>query len=148
MVKNSIRLFIFGLLMWPMFMMIVGWVSPYWAIYVLDDPENSQVLLELFKFVPLAGAIVFSLALLLLTWKDNRVWLKRVSWGLSAIFSICACAVFVPAEQQVAIHVLNSIAELVGVLMFIVSALALLKVLPATTKAKAVPEVQAEAQTV
>ena len=42
MINTSIKLFLWGLLLWPMFINIVGVISPLRAIHVLHDGSRSE----------------------------------------------------------------------------------------------------------
>ncbi len=37
MVQKALKLFLLGLLLWPVLINLVGFVSPFWGLFVLGD---------------------------------------------------------------------------------------------------------------
>ena len=78
MVKLSIRLFFAGLIVSPVLINLIGFLSPLWALFVLNDGYRSHELLSIFQpYAPLAS-ILFALSIFCFSKIDDRKWVKAL----------------------------------------------------------------------
>ena len=101
MLQKALKLFLLGLLLWPVLINLIGFISPIWAIYVLEDEYGmrSSELVNFFQpYVPLIS-ILFSASLILLSQVDGRFWMKTCCWVVSLIYTGCSIYGFLPPEE-------------------------------------------------
>ena len=90
MTRNALKLFLLGMLLWPILVNVVGFLSPLWAILVLQDGSRSDELLVLVQpYVPLAS-VLFSASLVMLSLVDGRVWMKAICVVISVTYAGCS----------------------------------------------------------
>ena len=131
MVKTSIKLFLWGLLLWPIFINIVGVISPLWAIHVLHDGSRSEDLLGFFqKYVPLVS-ILFASSLLFLSKVDSRLWIKTSCWIASIIYMSCSIYGLLSMEEFI-YFVLIGISSFMEILMLFLGGIILLGIFDST----------------
>ena len=126
MVQKSLKLFLLGLLLWPVFINLIGSISPLWAILVLGDGMRSNELLKFFQpLVPLVS-IVFATSLIFLSTVDSRFWIKISCWVASIIYVGCSIYGFFP-EEDLVYFVLSEIIYYLEILMLFLGGLILLR---------------------
>ena len=128
MIRKALKLFLLGMLLWPVLINVIGFVSPFWAILVLKDGSRSDELLALFQpYVPLVS-ILFSISLVLLSRVDGRAWMKAICMVISVIYAGCSIyGMFQPEEFFY--HLLSGISSGLGILMLFLGGLILFRVL-------------------
>jgi hypothetical protein len=128
MVQKALKLFLLGLLLWPVLINLVGFVSPLWGLFVLGDGTRSNELLRFFQpYVPLVS-ILFAISLLLLSKVDGRPWMKGSCWIVSLVFAGCSIYGFLPEETPIS-YVLHSISAALQIIMLFLGGLSLLHIL-------------------
>jgi len=126
MASRSLKLFLWGLILWPIFINVIGAISPLWAIYVFEDGGRSNELLLFFqKYVPLVS-VLFALSLLFLSKVDNRYWIKISCWLASIVYVGCSIYGFFPMENFV-YFVLSGTSYFMEILMLFLGGIILLR---------------------
>ena len=129
MVQKSLKLFLLGLLLWPVFINLVGSISPFWAMFFLDDPMGmrSKELLRFFQpLVPLVS-IIFAMSLIFLSKADSRLWIKISCWIAAIIYVGCSIYGFFP-EEKIIFFVLSGISYYLEILMLFLGGIILLRI--------------------
>ena len=110
MVQKSLKLFLLGLLLWPVLINLVGFISLFW--------------------VPLVS-IIFAMSLIFLSTVDIRLWIKISCWIASIIYVGCSTYVstyvFFPEEEKI-LFVLIDINYYIEILMLFLGGIILLRV--------------------
>ena len=128
MVQKALKLFLLGMLRGPILSNWVGFVSPFWGLFVLGDGMRSNELLRFFQpYVPLVS-ILFAISLLLLSKVDGRPWMKGSSWIVSLVFAGCSIYGFLPEETPIS-FVLHLINDVLLIIMLFLGGLSLLHIL-------------------
>ena len=100
MLQKALKLFLLGWLLSPVLINLIGYISPIWAIFVLEDGLRSNELLSFFQpYVPLVS-ILFSLSLILLSQVDGRIWMKVCCWVTSIIYAGSSIYGFLPQDKS------------------------------------------------
>ena len=127
MVQKSLKLFLLGLLLWPVFINLVGSISPFWAMFILEDGMRSNELLRFFQpYVPLVS-IIFAISLIFLSKVDIRLWIKISCWIASIIYVGCSIYGFFP-EEEIIYFVLSGISYYLEILMLFLGGIILLRI--------------------
>ena len=127
MIRNALKLFLTGILLGPVLINLIGLVSPFWAIFVLEDGSRSDELLTLFQpFVPLVS-ILFSISLVLLGQVDGRVWMKVICTVVSVVYM--GSSIYGIFQQGTVFYpLLLAISSGMGILMLFLGGLILFRV--------------------
>ena len=127
MVQKSLKLFLLGLLLWPVLITLAGVISPFWAMFILEDGTRSNELLRFFQpLVPLVS-IVFAMSLLFLSTVDLRLWIKISCWIASIIYVGCSIYGFFP-EEEIIYFVLIGTSYFLEILMLFLGGIILLRI--------------------
>ncbi len=127
MLQIALKLFLLGILLWPVLINLIGFISPLWAMFVLEDGMRSQELLNSFQpYVPLVS-ILFSISLLLLSHVDGRLWMKICCWGVSIIYSASSIYGFLPQEEPLH-YLLSTTSFSMEIVMLFLGGLILLRI--------------------
>ena len=127
MLSKALKLFLWGLILWPILINLVGFISPFWALYVLDDGTRSDELLRFFQpLVPLVS-VVFAASLVLLGKVDGRIWMKGLCWAVSLLFVGSSIYGFLPMGPVS--YVMQSINATLQIVMLFLGAWCLLHIL-------------------
>ena len=127
MVQKSLKLFLLGLLLWPVLINLVGFISPFWSIFILEDRMGSDELLKFFQpLVPLVS-IIFAMSLILLSTVDNRLWTKISCWIASIIYVGCSIYGFFP-EEEIIYFMLSVTSYSLEILMLFLGGIILLRI--------------------
>lgn len=101
MINKAIKLFLLGLLINPLLINIIGFISPFYGSLVLDDPEKSRYLLDsvnaFFPFV----SLIFITALFYLQKIEERLWVKVLCIICSIIYLASSIYGFTPREESI-----------------------------------------------
>jgi hypothetical protein len=118
----SVKFFVLGLLLNPILINIIGFISPFWAAGVLDDPSRVYYLLDIFQpFAPLV-AFVFSYALFSLAKLDDRIGIKILCYFLSTLYIATSLYGFLP-EDEVLYMFASNIYSIMECLMLVTAGL-------------------------
>ena len=127
MVQKSLKLFLLGLLLWLIFINLVGFISPFWAMFILEDGMRSNELLRFFQpFVPLVS-IIFAMSLIFLSTVDSRFWIKIACWVASILYVGCSVHGFLP-EEELIYYVLIETSYYLEILMLFLGGIILLRI--------------------
>ncbi|MBB1301500.1 MULTISPECIES: hypothetical protein [unclassified Pseudoalteromonas] len=86
MLNISLKLFLVGLLLNPFLINLIGFINPFWAALVLEEPEKSRDILHAFQpYVPFVS-IIYVAALFYLAKIEKRIWLKVVCVICSTLY--------------------------------------------------------------
>jgi len=126
-VQKSLKLFLLGLLLWPVFINLVGSISPFWAIFILGDGMRSHELLNFFQpLVPLVS-IIFAMSLIFLSKADSRNWIKISCWVAAIIYVGCSIYGFFP-EEEIIYFMLSGTSYFLETLMLFLGGIILLRI--------------------
>jgi len=126
-VQKSLKLFLLGLLLWLVFINLVGFISPFWAIFILEDGMRSNELLRFFQpFVPLVS-IIFAMSLIFLSTVDSRLWIKIACWVASILYVGSSIHGFLP-EEKLIYYVLIETSYYLEILMLFLGGIILLRI--------------------
>jgi hypothetical protein len=132
-VQKSLKLFLLGLLLWPVLINLVGFISPFWAMFILGDGMWSNELLKFFQpLVPLVS-IVFAMSLIFLSTVDSRNWIKISCWVAAIIYVGCSIYGFFP-EEELMYFVLSGVSYYLEILMLFLGGIILLRIFNNLTK--------------
>jgi hypothetical protein len=132
-VQKSLKLFLLGLLLWPVLINLVGFISPFWAMFILGDGMRSNELLKFFQpLVPLVS-IVFAMSLIFLSTVDSRNWIKISCWVAAIIYVGCSIYGFFP-EEELMYFVLSGVSYYLEILMLFLGGIILLRIFNNLTK--------------
>lgn len=116
---KAIKLFLIGLLINPLLINIIGFISPFFGSLILNDPEKSPYLLDSVQaFFPFAS-LIFVAAIYHLLKIDTRTWLKVICALVSVIYILSSVYGFMPRGEY--LHSIASIAyhSMQAVLLFL-----------------------------
>jgi O-antigen/teichoic acid export membrane protein len=126
-VQKSLKLFLLGLLLWPVFINLIGFISPFWAIFILEDGTRSDELLRFFQpYVPLVS-IIFAMSLIFLSKVDSRLWIKITCWVASIFYVACSIRGFFP-EEELTSYLLIETSYYLEILMLFLGVIILLRI--------------------
>lgn len=126
MLSLSLKLFLIGLLLNPFLINVIGFISPFWAAFVLDDNMKALDLLHVFQpFAPFAS-IIFSLSLFKLIKIESRKWIKILCALTVLIYLASSIYGFFPKNEMI-FGVVSSIYYAMEVVMLFLAGLILLK---------------------
>lgn len=88
-IKKSLGWFLLGFLSWPILAEIIGFISPFWAVYVLDDSSGKLTLSLLHSFQPYFPlvSVVFAYAFYVLSSLCNGA-LRKIACRIMALVYI------------------------------------------------------------
>ena len=116
---KAIKLFLIGLLINPLLINIIGFISPFFGSLILNDPEKSPYLLHLFQAYFPFVSLIFVAAIYHLLKIDTRTWLKVICALVSVIYILSSVYGFMPRGEY--LHSIASIAyhSMQAVLLFL-----------------------------
>ncbi len=106
MVRRALQLFLVALFCWPITIEIIGFLSPFWGQFYLNDKTGAAdlVLLGYFRpYLPLFS-LLFSWATCLLAWAQPKHLIRVACVVLGLLFSLSSFYGFL-SEQTIA-HIL------------------------------------------
>jgi len=117
MIKHSLKYFLIGLLVWPITAEVIGFISPFWSLFVIGDTtgETGLYLLRMFQPYLALFSVIFAYSFYLIS-RLNVSSFKRRQCELLALVYVCLSIYgFFPKDGTVYIVLSNShyIAELV-----------------------------------
>lgn len=116
---KAIKLFLIGLLINPLLINIIGFISPFFGSLILNDPEKSPYLLDSVQaFFPFVS-LIFVAAIYHLLKIDTRTWVKVICALVSVIYILSSVYGFMPRGEY--LHSIASIAyhSMQAVLLFL-----------------------------
>ena len=127
MIIRALKLFLIGLLLWPFLINVVGFISPFWAVFVLNDGSRSYELLSLFLPIVPFVSILFSISLILLSHVDGRLAMRLACWVFSVLYVVFSIyGVF--QTQEFRQHLLSGAISGVETIMLFLAGLILIRV--------------------
>ena len=117
MIKQSLKYFLIGLVVWPITAEIIGFISPLWSVFVKGDTtgETGLSLLRMFQPYLALFSVIFAYSFFLIS-RVNVSSLKRRLCELLALVYVCLSIYgFFPKDGTVYVLLssLHYIAELV-----------------------------------
>lgn len=123
MAVKSLKLFLWGLLLWPVLINIIGFFS---ALMDNDEGTGLDFLHMVQMYFPLFS-VFFSMSLLTLVRIDERNWVKILSWMSATVYVGCSVYGFFPKEEV--IYILTSaISSIMEIAMLFLGGIILLNI--------------------
>lgn len=128
MIKQSLKYFLIGLLAWPITAEIIGFISPFWGVFVIGDStgEASFSLLNMIRPYLALFSIIFAYSFYLISRITLGVYKKRVCELLALLYVCVSIYGFFP-ENGVVYTVLNSLHYLTELSMLFIGAMLIYK---------------------
>jgi len=110
MIKQSLKFFLIGLLVWPISAEIIGFISPLWSVFVNGDSTGKTVftLLEMCQPYLALFSIIFAYSFYLLTKLKMSLKARYASQLLAILYVCCSIYGFFP-EDGITYLTLNSV---------------------------------------
>ncbi len=131
MIRKSLKVFLIGLVTWPIFIEVVGFISPFWGLYINNDfsSGSSRTLLELFQpYVPLVS-VVFAYSFILLSRLSEAVYGRWACIFLSMVYVAFSIYGFFP-KDSITYIALNSMHYFIELAMLFIGVLLIYKNIP------------------
>ena len=110
MIKLSLKYFLIGLLVWPVTAEIIGFISPFWSVYVLGDTTGETALSLLRMFQPYLAlfSVVFAYSFFLISRLIVSQMKRRLCEVLVLVYVCLSIYGFFPRDGVI-YTVLNSL---------------------------------------
>ena len=131
MIKQSLKYFLIGLLAWPITAETIGFISPFWGVFVIGDTTGQEglYLLKIFQpYLPLFS-VFFAYSFYLISRLNVSSLKKRVSEVLALIYVCLSIYGFFPEDGRTYI-LLNSLHYLIELLILFWGCLLIYKNMP------------------
>ncbi len=126
-ILRALKIFLAGLIVWPVFMSTASLVAPFVGHFVIGDIEKSLDWLRIFQpYMPFLS-IVFSVSFLMLNKVDKRLWLTIISWLVVAIYLGSSIYGLYP-DDSVYYIVFNEMSFCMEIAMLFLSSLVFMKI--------------------
>ncbi len=111
----------------PILINIIGFISPFWGIFVLNDGTRGLELLHIFQPYAPFVSVIYAYALYILSKIDNRTWIRAVCLIISIIYVGTSIYGFLPEEEMIFTFIININYSMETIMLFIAGVIILYK---------------------